>query len=294
MSAWCWLCLLVAVAGWWQDHSPWHDDDVHVLCFLRHVQRLELSVAGCTQLHTTTYLYNFTIVAYLFPLVFSSPLMLTNRRRLCFSSVFFTCTCISCFFVTFLPPVVWAENLAGGCHRFDATSVMSVEAYRPYLGTRSPLSLPFPPFFSHSTFLPFPSFLSPFFVLSFLYHFPSFHFPHLTLFSFFYSLYLVPSFPSLFPPSFSILFHLPTLLPYPSLLSLFLYFLQYAFPSLHFPPLSLFLFFSPLSLFFSSGFFFISPLPCTSLSFLPLPFSFSSGSTGMLLVLQLLGDAEVF
>ena len=218
-----------------------------------------------------------------------------NRRRLCFSSVFFTCTCISCFFVTLLPPVVWAENLAGGCHRFDATSVMSVEAYRPYLG-HTFLSFPsLPSLFQSLHFPPLPFFSLPF-SCSFLFvPFPIFPFPSpYPILVFFYSLYLVPSFPSLFPPSFSTLFHLPTLLPYPSLLSLFLYFLQYAFPSLHFSPLSLFLFFSPLSLFFSSGFFFISPLPCTSLSFLPLPFSFSSGSTGMLLVLQLLGDAEVF
>ena len=185
-----------------------------MLCFLRHVQRLELSVAGCTQLHTTTYLYNFTIVAYLFPLVFSSPLMLTNRRRLCFSSVFFTCTCISCFFVTFLPPVVWAENLAGGCHRFDATSVMSVEAYRPYLG---------------HTFLSFPSLPS---------LFQSLHFPPLPFFSFpFFCSFLFVPFPIFpFPSPYPILVFLFPL-PRPVFSLPFSSFLLYSIPSPYSPPL---------------------------------------------------------
>jgi len=46
------LVRVYIAAGWWQDQSPWHDDDLHVLRVLRHVQRVELSVAGNDWLHT--------------------------------------------------------------------------------------------------------------------------------------------------------------------------------------------------------------------------------------------------
>lgn len=32
--------------GRWEDYSTWHDDDFHLFCFLRHVQRPRLPIAG--------------------------------------------------------------------------------------------------------------------------------------------------------------------------------------------------------------------------------------------------------